>query len=531
MIKYLSGIFSGIFLPGFLLLSCSTNHQEADTNRVPDDIQEAVNKVSEFAEKSAQLEIFNEENCSQFLDEYSKYYIDKHTSYVTPRNQSDVKFLKDNLESTIKELYQIQTQVHVRFREFKNPTRKCANSLLQAIRVSRVAIDYLVDWGFDNGLYREGFDDGFTGPFPHVIEAPASDSKEIQVGDIFLQRGKTFISATIARIGEADTNVSHLTIVAQDPRTKALYVVEAEPNTGVHAVPLKEWLAKPVQTRLIHLRYKEPKVAAVAGNYVYQWFREAEAKKKNIRYDFKMIPWEYSEIFCSELIQAAFDLTSRGKIKVPEFSTSFAEFEGLKFMKQLGVDSKEVFAPGDIEADRRFQVLREWRQIGKVKDEKSHFNGVSHLTQNRIQDAAVMSIFKWMFELKYEFSPNAGSWLGSKLAKAALAMGIATDLAQKHVTAKFVNSTIRIMSVVEDIEEQLVAYDKQIKASTRFAPTFRDLLFASNEFRKRDCKTFQDWKAAERRVVHSNRPGGNVNTARLPEFHRGYSVPDGSCPN
>ena len=217
---------------------------------------------------------------------------------------------------------------------------------------------------------------------------------------------------------------------------------------------------------------------------------------------------------------AAFDWASGGKVQVPELQTSLKKFEGHRFLQQMGIEARMTFAPGDIEADRRFRMIREWRHVARVKDTKSPFFGMSRLTQVRIQDAAVTSIFDWMFTYNYEFRFDLGSWGVSNMAKGLLKMDIGTNFVQKHVPEKFIAATLRIIVLTDLLQQKMIAEDKKYRAENGMGIGFQELLDINEAYRKQDCQVYKKFSSWSR--MPNSRMPQRANPNRAPDFHYRY---------
>lgn len=512
-----------------ILQSCSSNQPAPDANRNPQSVADVIDQIPQFVLQAQDEQVFNQENCTVLPERFVKYFVDQREDYFIPKGRADQILLKDNLGQSINELFKFQMLLRSRYKKFTEVSVACQHAMTKALRTARVAIDYLIDWGFERGLIPAGKPVAMAGGAPYTLANADVEDVSIKTGDVFLQRGNTFISATIARFADEDSNFSHLAIVGEDPQTGKKYVIESEPESGVLPVPLDEWLAKPSPVRALQLRYRDETFARKTGVMMYKWIRNLLDQKSTYRYDFAMQSHEYSQLYCSEVLEAAFDWGSKGKVKVPEFPSSLTKYEGHKFLDQSGITARTVFAPGDIEIDRRFTVVREWRRVARVSDKKSDYVGMTHLTQVRIQDASITSMFDWMFKYNYELSFDLGAWAEARLAKAVLDLGFAKSMAQDHIPAKFVNTTIRVMAVTGDLEKNMISYDKKVRAETQMGATFKDLMGVSEHYRRQDCEVYKKHLSYFPFASHdgSSRP----NPYPASDFHFGFhSVAKDICP-
>jgi hypothetical protein len=209
-----------------------------------------------------------------------------------------------------------------------------------------------------------------------------------QDGDVILMRGVRHNSAAIARIGDIDSQFSHLAIVHVDAAGKP-WVVEALIEDGAIVNPLEVSLAHGIG-RAILFRYRDPQVAAAAAKFIHD--RVTRSRRNvllRIHYDFSMRMEGYRRLFCSKLVRQAFEAGSGGRIKLPTYGTRL-DMRNRDFFRRIGVKAVETFAPGDIELEPDFDVVAEWRD----------FKATSDL---RLQDVLMDKLFEWMDSHGYRF--------------------------------------------------------------------------------------------------------------------------------
>ena len=137
-------------------------------------------------------------------------------------------------------------------------------ALRNALRIARYATDML---GELNIRYAQlGPEEktlrGFSGRNLNTLVNPAFDTGhdlDFRSGDLLLMRGMHHNSAAIARIGDADSQFSHVGILYLDDQ-KRLWVVEALIEDGAVVKPL-EAVLKEGLGRAVLFRHKDPAVA------------------------------------------------------------------------------------------------------------------------------------------------------------------------------------------------------------------------------------------------------------------------------
>lgn len=294
-------------------------------------------------------------------------------------------------------------------------SRRAEDALRDCFRASRYAGDMIGEIVLDHPRLSEGQSTfaGFSGADPNLVMAPAFAGKPLsfEPGDVILQRGMLHNSAAIARIGDTDSQFSHVCIVARD-RAGELVAVEALIESGASITPLTINLGHGLG-RAILFRHRDRALAARASTMIYEHVaRSLEPDARPILYDFTMELDGYSELYCSKLIRQAYDLASDGRVKLPPFATRL-ETNARDFTRRIGVTARKTFAPGDMELDPDFDIVAEWRD----------YRVTSEL---RLKDMIMTKLFAWMDTYGYKFRPDLvvnlislGGRLSTRLSKSA----------------------------------------------------------------------------------------------------------------
>jgi hypothetical protein len=266
-------------------------------------------------------------------------------------------------------------------------------ALRSTFRIARYAADML---GELNIRYAQLGDDekslrGFRGPNLNTLANPAFDTGQdlpFEAGDLLLMRGMHHNSAAIARVGDVDSQFSHVAMVHTDANGRQ-WVVESLIEEGAIITPLDTVLHHGLG-RCVVFRHKDAILARRAAAMMHEVVRHSRAKGgKRIWYDFSMQLDGGSELFCSKLVHQAFAMASDGKVKLPTFNTRF-DMTNRDFVDRIGVTARETFAPADIELESNFDVVAEWRD----------YRVTSRL---RLQDLIMDGLFRWMEEYGYRF--------------------------------------------------------------------------------------------------------------------------------
>lgn len=229
----------------------------------------------------------------------------------------------------------------------------------------------------------------FRGGFPLVIKNKAYGTQEFDYsqfrsGDVLLVRGMRNNSAAIARIGDIDSQFSHLAQIYINPTNGQRYLIESLIEDGLIIQDLDEALTHE-GGRVALYRYRGPggaELAHKAAEVVYQRALLAKLPGHEVIYDFSMLPDTYDKLFCSKVIRFGFDIASNGEIKVPEILSTM-KMKNRDFFHRIGVNAEITFAPGDIETESRFDLVAEWRDFRATRD-------------MRHKDMVLTKIFQWM---------------------------------------------------------------------------------------------------------------------------------------
>ncbi|MCZ7594676.1 MAG: YiiX/YebB-like N1pC/P60 family cysteine hydrolase [Hyphomicrobium sp.] len=262
-----------------------------------------------------------------------------------------------------------------------------------ALRIARYATDML---GELNIRYAQlGPEEktlrGFSGRDINTFVNPAFDTGsdlDFRSGDLLLMRGMHHNSAAIARIGDVDSQFSHLAIVHTDENGKH-WVVEALIEEGSVINPLAATLEHGLG-RCVLFRHRDKQLAARAAALIHDVVsRSHEKPGSHIWYDFTMELGGDKELFCSKLVRKAYGLASNQQFLLPTFTTRF-DMKNRDFVDRIGVTARETFAPADIELEPTFDLVAEWQD----------YRVTSRL---RLQDLLMDRLFLWMEQYHYHF--------------------------------------------------------------------------------------------------------------------------------
>jgi hypothetical protein len=384
-------------------------------------------------------DIFNLQTCPTYLDQYYSSVMDLEPSSF------DYESTKQNWLKIYNQSWNLRIQLHQKIEIFFQKIdpnqeeslalfKQCAESARTAFRSLRYVEDYLAE-NFSgvksdyvagdvkaSAVKTAGLKP-FQGSAPDLVVNSEMEHATIRSGDIILSRGNAYSSAAIARIGKNPAQFSHMALIyiendgqgqtytvkeaLSNPRVK---VVEAHIEIGTTVRPLQEYFDDGnARNLLLRLKTNSPEIPHLSAKHIHDFIQKRrenaynQAVKKSfnpksidkndvnfsVPYDFGMKLLDSKELFCSEIGFAGYESQN---FKVPfQLSDLTAN---LDIANRLGITSKTVFAPGDMEIDPRFEIIAEFRNIRKLE-------GL------RIKDQVLDSMYIWMSQKNYKFYPLA----------------------------------------------------------------------------------------------------------------------------
>lgn len=232
----------------------------------------------------------------------------------------------------------------------------------------------------------------FTGERNNTLVNPrfvTGSDLSFQSGDVLLVRGRAHNSAAIARIGDVDSQYSHVGIVHID-KTGKHWLVEVLIEKGGIIVPLQSALDHGIG-RAVLFRHRDAVLAANAGLIAYDLVKRSLSRNgRPIRYDFTMkLDGNVKQMFCTKLIRHAFAKASEGEVQPSTFLTRL-DMKNADFFDRIGVLAHETFAPGDMELEPGFDVVAEWQDYRVTSD-------------LRLSDLVMDKLLEWMDVHHYRF--------------------------------------------------------------------------------------------------------------------------------
>lgn len=332
-------------------------------------------------------------------------------------------------------------------------------AIRNALRILRYGSDMLGEMasGFEKRPVGAPTLTGFTGRDMNTLINPRFDERAdlpFRSGDVLLVRGRAHNSAAIARIGDVDSQYSHVGIVYVDPAGKH-FLVEVLIETGGNITPLRTALDHGLG-RAILFRHRDPVLAANAGYIAYDYVRRSlSSQGRPILYDFTMRLEGYKRMFCSKLVRYAYEKASEKQLMLSTFETKL-DMKNADFFDRIGVLAHKTFAPGDMELEPDFDVVAEWQDYRVTAD-------------LRLQDMVMDKLLDWMdtrgLKFKETFLVNLIALAGrfSTYLSAEIKHMVADALPEvpPHMPRKTIATIVMLHKTAEPIVEELRALEKE----------------------------------------------------------------------
>lgn len=384
-------------------------------------------------------------------------------------------------------------------------TRECSFAIRAAYRATRffednVSMFYLNTRGhMVTGFETDDESPNFSAKYPWTKsdDEQFEFKRDLQSGDLLLWRGKSAISASIARLGDSETNFSHLSIVYRDPENGKLYNIESLIETGLIVKEFTKKALHPGSPRVVVLRHRDRELAARAGKFAYDISSKTMNTDNHLYYDFGFDLEDHKTVFCSEIVNWAFSEASKGSVKIPAFNTHF-DMKNRSFLNAIGTDAYVGFQPGDIELTPDFDMIAEWRNLKFSK-------------ANQIKDVIHSNFYRWMdnynYNFKWSFKGNIFGSLAYGLRRTPLISGLIEEKFPLNMPRKTLSSVLTMEKVSNIVYDELK--DKLFKKNPNAIYSLADLENAVEEIRLEDLQRFKD-------QIEANRSGDAYSN---PKFH------------
>ena len=490
-----------LFFSFFLIQSCSQNLRipAQSSSFIQRDLLLSTSDIlSQLATEELSIDVCNQEIAEGF-----------HYLSELPSDHFKTEYSAGEYEQIIKDIWQIKKNLRRHVGNWEDAgvmTRQCAGSIKAALRASRyiedyVSLIYVNQFQIKNNHKKlTGFENtdssaNFSKPFPWVL-SDKEDFKfreDLKSGDLLLWRGKTSISASIARLGDTETNFSHLSMVYRDEKTGKLFHMESLIETGLIVEDFTHSPLHPGSARIVVLRHKDAQLAKKAAKFAYEVASRTMGTKDHLYYDFGFDLNDHKKVFCSEIVNWAFKEASKGEVDIPLYKTHF-DMKNRTFLNAIGTDAKVGFQPGDIELSPDFTMIAEWR----------NFN---YSRANQLKDVIHSEIYRWMDDYQYNFKWSfRGNILGS-LVYGTRRIPLLGNLIEDKLPLNMSRRTLSSVMTMDKVSG--IIYKKMMKDLFKEDPhaiySLADLKKRLEKIRVRDLEKFKDQVRANRNgKAHAN---------------------------
>lgn len=473
-------IFYGLSILAASVISCSHNLR-TPSNLSAESLLDEVFYLTKSDLKDSKACVFNFKTLSDRL-----FHLEPNGSY---------EFIKDNddLLALINRSFELRLALKDLIPPVANEriSSDCISAMSKMVSSLRYGEDYMIEEYEKKKLKSADQYVTLTGDESYFLVNPKYKNefksyKDLKSGDVILSRGNAYISATIARVAEIDYQFSHMSFVYIDDKTKEMKTTEAHIEIGSVVENIKLHIDSK-NARTVVFRYKDPQISHQASKYVHDVVLKRQKTKKNILYDFSMNHIDNSKLYCSEIVTFGFKNVLKDEDYFPLYKSKFNP-GSVNFLKSIGVgvtsknvDTFEVFAPGDIQFDPRFEIIAEWRNPAKIQTQ-------------RFKDFILSKIFEKIENEKYRFDDTIVIDAQSKAIWLARRLPVVKKFLEKKVpinmSAKQVEITIALDKVGEEIELEL----NKIQANHGRPMTPKEILSAIDEIFVKDFKSFKSYK-------------------------------------
>lgn len=226
---------------------------------------------------------------------------------------------------------------------------------------------------------------------PFHLAKDDGEKFEFKTGDILITKGISFTSSTISEVASQRSLFSHIVFLYVDEKTKKVSTMESYIGYGVKTYTIEEALRNE-NARILVLRMKDQKAAALAAKFMYEKITNLKKEDKTIPYDYELNFKDNKKLSCEEIAYDAFKEISQGKIILPE-NKSTVNLKDTDFLKKIGVRPGALMLPGDLEIDSRFEIMLDWTDYKIIRDSLR-------------KDAVMGVMFQWMNERHYRIHQN-----------------------------------------------------------------------------------------------------------------------------
>lgn len=477
MLRIASGVI--VFAIFFSVSAYSTfRHSSIGADRQPSSYEDVRLTVVKVSTDLDDLRVFNEKTAATYINQFADQAYALLSQEYTPTADSEARDFLKTADATANTLFAIRLRLAEKLAEFEHRNSWTEVEHMNAVAAFRraqlylrYAEDFVISWQ-DRLQPLRNSEKFFVGEGSLTLRNPkyfkSSDKVTLRAGDILLVRGDSFVSATISRIGDVVTSMSHLAMVAE-AEDGSLKVVEALMEKGLVAYDLDRFLTLERLPRAAVYRYSQNNrsgdlagnLPSLAAKELWKLYLDSRRNPENYRFDIQMDPNDHSKIYCAEAVRMAWESASRGKVIVPRYMTTFSGAIETDFAKGVQMQVRESFAPSDIEVDTRFTLIAEHRDL-------------TLLATSRRYDVVLSSLFE-KFKQGFTYKPDFQAGVKGVFGIFARNLGFMTAQVPSDATVETLTTLIRHKNLVTDLMAELGSAEKNAVEAEGRPLSYREL--------------------------------------------------------
>lgn len=439
--------------------------------REPAAYGEVVQELQQLFTQVRDPRVFRADTATAIIHQFADRAYALNADQYLPIAEADRADFLQRADQLVKDLFETRLLLRERQRAFEAQWSTAErDAAIDAFRRAHLYLRYAEDHAIEllnterkwapNPAY-------FSGEFPRTL-TPTHTSPDFKPGDVFLVRGGSFVSATIARSGDVVTNMSHLAMIGVNEAGE-LRVVESLLEKGLVEYSLQDYLKFEPLPRVAIYRFRDQAVAEQAAREVWSLFRESEVRP--IPFDVGMNVHDHSKVYCAEAVAIAYKRAGerlRRSVQIPSAMTSFRGARATVFFQEVGMNIERSFAPADLDVDTRFDLVGEHRDL-------------SLLAKSRRFDV-VLSILFDRFKQGYTYRPDPTANLEGTFGFFARKLGFFKDKIAQDLPLRAVVAFARHRNLVDHLVEQLRIAEEAQQARLGRPLAYRELEVLLDEY-------------------------------------------------
>jgi hypothetical protein len=358
----------------------------------------------------------------------------------------------------------------------------CKKEIRNTEKLLRSAEDYLIE--------REGSKVDPHLPYQTMYRRGISSSFQFKDGDILITRGNDFLSTLLSRTADHTAQFSQVIFVHVDPDTKEMKGISSYIGPGVKIINLEKAVLENSHdnVRVLILRGKDQDLASRAADFTFKRFTSQLKKKGSVPFDYSMIATDHGQFTSPKLVQYGYETISNGDFSMPQHPSHLTEETWLT--KRMGYETGDLFNPGDLEADGRFDLIGEWRN--------------PKLTEiSRRRDVVLESTLEWIKKDGYTLQKTRSVDPSDKGPWPFFVKAPETTTLPKRVPHKILYTASQLSSVTNILLSELSKEDHAFKKVNSVPMSAGELKNALEKFRTEDLERWKNPKTRAKSKFHA----------------------------